>query len=34
MKSLKYGWKIRRNVPFQDEKLSIADEKKDEKIAV
>ena len=31
MKSLKYRGKIGRNVPFQDEKLSIVDEKMDEK---
>ena len=31
MKSLKYRRKIRRNVPFQNEKLSIAEEKIDEK---
>ena len=31
MKSLKYRRKIRRNVPFQDEKLGTADEKIDEK---
>ena len=31
MKSLKYRRKIRRNVPFQDEKLSIADEQMDKK---
>ena len=31
MKSLKYRQKIRQNVPFQDEKLSITDEKIDEK---
>ena len=31
MKSLKYRRKIRRNVPFQDKKLSITDEKTDEK---
>ena len=31
MKSLKYRRKIRRNVPLQDDKLSIADEKMDEK---
>ena len=30
MKSLKNVWKIGRNVPFQDEKLSIIDEKIDE----
>ena len=30
MKSLKYRGKIRQNVPFQDEKLSIKDEKIDE----
>ena len=30
MKSLKYRRKIRKNVPFQDEKLSIKDEKIDE----
>ena len=30
MKSLKYRRKIRQNVPFQDEKLSIKDEKIDE----
>ena len=29
MKSLEYRRKIRRNVPFQDEKLSIADEETD-----
>ena len=31
MKSLKYTRKIRRNVLFEDEKLSIVDEKIDEK---
>ena len=34
MKSLKYRGKIGRNVPFQDEKLSIVDEKIDEKKTV
>ena len=32
MKSLKYTRKIRRNVLFEDEKLSIVDEKIDEKL--
>ena len=34
MKSLKYRGKIGRNVPFQDETLSIVDEKMDEKKTV